>query len=181
MRFWLWTFSHNQCAFSSAILYCQSNFKLIHRLVTINVRFHQLFYIVSQTSNWYIVKSQSMCVSISYFILSVKLRNWYINFRVEEITQPQDQCEIIAKKMRSILCLLLLSLTLSNAQQFNLRNSSGNFMWEIFKLEINHSILVFQNFIFIQIIHYLSYWISFILSWIHYIGYLTVCILCNYI
>jgi hypothetical protein len=27
----------------------QSNFKLIHRLVTINVRFHKLFIIVSQT------------------------------------------------------------------------------------------------------------------------------------
>jgi hypothetical protein len=44
----------------------------------------------------------------------------------------QNQCGIIVKKMRSILYLLLLSLTLSNAQQLNLRKSSGNFMWEIF-------------------------------------------------
>ena len=44
----------------------------------------------------------------------------------------QNQREITVKKMRLILYLLLLSLTLSNAQQLNLRKTSGNFMWEIF-------------------------------------------------
>ena len=56
-----------------------------------------------------------------------------INFiNIYSVKLLHNQCEIIVKKMRSILYLLLLSLTLSNAQQLNLRKSSGNFMWEIF-------------------------------------------------
>ena len=51
---------------------------------------------------------------------------------VKSQSQVWYHCEFIAKKMRSILCLLLLSLTLSDAQQFHLRNSSGNYKWKIF-------------------------------------------------
>ena len=130
MRFWLWTFRHNECAFLSAILYTQTNLGLIH---------------IKLVSRTYVVKLKSW-------------RNrWY-------------RCKIIVKKMRPTLCLLLLSLPLSNAQPLNLRKSSGIFF-----------VTTSKYCSIIYVIHELSNKISIIFCWIHFIWYLTVWILYKYI
>jgi hypothetical protein len=104
-------------------------------VVTINMRFRGerlvsikcAFLAVNVSISW-------MCVSPIYFICSTKLRTDTGQI-IEALLVYTDKsgdsnsnhyCESIVKKMRTIFCLLLITISVSYAQLSNLRKSGNS-------------------------------------------------------